>query len=109
MNASMNDTHNLGKATRLNLTRPARLTQSKSLEADLRPARMDRRIIAETRKETFDTWHPISTEDRAQYEFERRKYAQDLIDFDRKFAALFSGKPRTQENQDGVAHEQLLE
>ena len=40
MNASMNDTHNLSKATRLSLTRPAWLTQSKSLEADLRPARM---------------------------------------------------------------------
>lgn len=44
-----------------------------------------------------------------QYEFERRKYAQDLIDFDKKFAALFSGKPRTEENQDGVSHAEFLE
>ena len=44
-----------------------------------------------------------------QYEFERRKYAQDLINFDRQFAALFSGKPRSQDNQDGVSHEQFLE
>ncbi|KAF9648655.1 hypothetical protein BDM02DRAFT_3155659 [Thelephora ganbajun] len=43
------------------------------------------------------------------YEFERRKYAQDLINFDRQFSALFSGKPRTQENQDGVSHERFLE
>jgi len=43
------------------------------------------------------------------YEFERRKYAQDLINFDRKFSALFSGKPRSQDNQDGVSHEQFLE
>ncbi|KDQ19599.1 hypothetical protein BOTBODRAFT_28168 [Botryobasidium botryosum FD-172 SS1] len=43
------------------------------------------------------------------YEFERRKFAQDLIDFDKKFAALFSGKPRTEENQDGVSHEDFLE
>ncbi|KZT07230.1 uncharacterized protein LAESUDRAFT_120001 [Laetiporus sulphureus 93-53] len=43
------------------------------------------------------------------YEFERRKYAQDLIDFDRKFAALFSGKPRTESHQDGVTHEEFLE
>ncbi|KAI0091496.1 FAD binding domain-containing protein [Irpex rosettiformis] len=43
------------------------------------------------------------------YEFERRKYAQDLIDFDKKFSALFSGKPHTEENQDGVSHHQFLE
>ncbi|KAF8586467.1 hypothetical protein K439DRAFT_1340899 [Ramaria rubella] len=42
------------------------------------------------------------------YEFERRKYAQDLIDFDRKFSALFSGKPRTDDHQDGVSHEEFL-
>ncbi|KZV82212.1 thioredoxin-like protein [Exidia glandulosa HHB12029] len=43
------------------------------------------------------------------YEFERRKYAQDLINFDKKFAALFSGKPRSDDNEDGVSHEQFLE
>ena len=43
-----------------------------------------------------------------QYEFERRKYAQDLINFDKKFSALFSGKPRTEDNQDGVSHEEFL-
>ncbi|KAJ7815028.1 FAD binding domain-containing protein [Mycena olivaceomarginata] len=37
------------------------------------------------------------------YEFERRKYAQDLIDFDVKFSGLFSGKPRTEINLDGSA------
>ncbi|THH26983.1 hypothetical protein EUX98_g7209 [Antrodiella citrinella] len=42
------------------------------------------------------------------YEFERRKYAQDLIDFDKQWSALFSGKPRTEDNQDGVAHEDFL-
>lgn len=42
------------------------------------------------------------------YEAERRKYAQDLIDFDKQFAALFSGKPRTSDNQDGVSHEEFL-
>lgn len=41
------------------------------------------------------------------YEFERRKYAQDLINFDKNFSALFSGKPRTQEYQDGVSHEEF--
>ncbi|CAK5283211.1 unnamed protein product [Mycena citricolor] len=42
------------------------------------------------------------------YEFERRSYAQDLINFDIQFAQLFSGKPRTEENQDGVSHEEFL-
>ncbi|KIM44405.1 hypothetical protein M413DRAFT_442389 [Hebeloma cylindrosporum] len=42
------------------------------------------------------------------YEFERRKYAQDLIDFDKQFARLFSGKPRTEQFQDGVSHEDFL-
>jgi len=43
------------------------------------------------------------------YEFERRKYAQDLIDFDKKFSTLFSGKPRTAEYQDGISHEEFLQ
>ncbi|EGN91817.1 hypothetical protein SERLA73DRAFT_118141 [Serpula lacrymans var. lacrymans S7.3] len=42
------------------------------------------------------------------YESERRKYAQDLINFDKEFSALFSGKPRTRDNQSGVTHEQFL-
>ncbi|KDQ61462.1 hypothetical protein JAAARDRAFT_54828 [Jaapia argillacea MUCL 33604] len=43
------------------------------------------------------------------YEFERRKYAQDLIAFDKKFSALFSGKPQTEEYAEGVSHQQFLE
>ncbi|KAG2137580.1 FAD binding domain-containing protein [Suillus bovinus] len=42
------------------------------------------------------------------YELERQKYAQDLINFDREFSTLFSGKPRTSENEDGVSHEEFL-
>ncbi|KAI5991956.1 FAD binding domain-containing protein [Pisolithus albus] len=42
------------------------------------------------------------------YESERRKYAQDLIDFDKRFAALFSGKPRTSADQDGISHEEFF-
>ena len=44
----------------------------------------------------------------SQYEQERRKYAQDLIEFDKEYAALFSRKPRTAENVYGVSHEQFL-
>ncbi|KAJ7140287.1 FAD binding domain-containing protein [Mycena crocata] len=42
------------------------------------------------------------------YELERRKYAQDLIEFDVKFAELFSGKPRSEINENGVSHEDFL-
>jgi len=42
------------------------------------------------------------------YELERRKYAQDLIAFDRKFSALFSGKAQSAGNMDGVSHHQFV-
>ncbi|KAF8202399.1 FAD binding domain-containing protein [Pholiota molesta] len=42
------------------------------------------------------------------YEFERKQYAEDLINFDKEFSSLFSGKPRTEENQDGVSHSEFL-
>jgi phenol 2-monooxygenase len=40
-----------------------------------------------------------------QYESERRKFAQDLINFDKLYAALLSAKPQTEENQGGVTSE----
>ncbi|KAI9566928.1 FAD binding domain-containing protein [Boletus coccyginus] len=40
------------------------------------------------------------------YEQERRKYAQDLINFDKEFAVLMSEKPRTAENGNGLSHDQ---
>lgn len=36
------------------------------------------------------------------YSSERREYGQALIDFDRKFSAMFSAKPKSAENPDGV-------
>ncbi|RDB15363.1 Phenol 2-monooxygenase [Hypsizygus marmoreus] len=42
------------------------------------------------------------------YELERRTYAQNLINFDKQFARLFSGKPRTYNNRDGVSHEDFI-
>ncbi|KAH7915247.1 FAD binding domain-containing protein [Hygrophoropsis aurantiaca] len=42
------------------------------------------------------------------YESERRKYARDLIAFDKEFSTLFSGKPQTDDNKDGVSHEVFL-
>ncbi|WP_221794006.1 FAD-dependent monooxygenase [Oceanobacter mangrovi] len=36
------------------------------------------------------------------YSAERREYGQALIDFDRKFSAMFSAKPKSAENPDGV-------
>lgn len=43
------------------------------------------------------------------YELERRKYAQDLIAFDKEFASLFSKKPKSEENPDGVTQEEFVE
>ncbi|KAJ3991873.1 FAD binding domain-containing protein [Lentinula boryana] len=43
------------------------------------------------------------------YELERRQYAQDLINFDKKFAKLFSGKPHSELNSDGVSHAEFLQ
>ncbi|KAG9313140.1 FAD-binding monooxygenase [Chiua virens] len=43
------------------------------------------------------------------YEHERRKYALDLINFDKELASLFSTKPQTEANEDGVSHERFFE
>uniref|UniRef100_A0A0W0G6V4 Phenol 2-monooxygenase n=1 Tax=Moniliophthora roreri TaxID=221103 RepID=A0A0W0G6V4_MONRR len=43
------------------------------------------------------------------YELERRRYANQLINFDKKFAKLFSGKPRSDLNMNGVSHEEFLQ
>ena len=43
-----------------------------------------------------------------QYESERLKYAQDLIDFDKKWSKMFSDKPQTSDNHEGVSHEEFL-
>ncbi|KIJ12336.1 hypothetical protein PAXINDRAFT_171271 [Paxillus involutus ATCC 200175] len=42
------------------------------------------------------------------YELERRKFAQDLITFDKEYSALFSEKPRTAGNQNGLSQEHFL-
>ncbi|KAG1778840.1 FAD binding domain-containing protein [Suillus placidus] len=43
------------------------------------------------------------------YESERRKFALDLIAFDKMWSTLFSGKPLTEQNSDGVSPEHFLE
>jgi len=42
------------------------------------------------------------------YEFERQKYAQDLIDFDKTHTNLFSEKPKTKSFENGVSHEEIF-
>jgi len=42
------------------------------------------------------------------YEFERRKYAQDLIAFDKTFSALFSEKLRNDSEGRGPTHEEFI-
>ncbi|EJF56268.1 hypothetical protein DICSQDRAFT_113295 [Dichomitus squalens LYAD-421 SS1] len=51
-------------------------------------------------------WSPIFL--LKTYESERRAYAQALINFDKGWSKLFTAKPRTEENQDGITHEQFL-
>ncbi|EJU03739.1 hypothetical protein DACRYDRAFT_21209 [Dacryopinax primogenitus] len=41
------------------------------------------------------------------YELERRKYARDLINFDKKLADLFSGKAVSPGNAEGVTHQEF--
>ncbi|KDQ19529.1 hypothetical protein BOTBODRAFT_126399 [Botryobasidium botryosum FD-172 SS1] len=43
------------------------------------------------------------------YELERRKYAQDLIDFDKIFARLYSTRPKIGESSEGITHEQFAQ
>jgi phenol 2-monooxygenase len=43
------------------------------------------------------------------YEFERRNYAKQLIEFDRKFAKLFADKPAQTAEEAGVTHEEFLD
>lgn len=43
------------------------------------------------------------------YELERRMYAKQLIEFDKKWAKLFSDKPAKNANEAGVTHEEFLE
>ncbi|KAJ7254641.1 FAD binding domain-containing protein [Mycena haematopus] len=76
MNASMNDSHNLGESFSWKLVYVLRGWAGLSL---------------------------LKT-----YELERRKYAQDLIDFDIEFSRLFSGKPRTIINENGVSHQDFI-
>ncbi|PIL24615.1 hypothetical protein GSI_12499 [Ganoderma sinense ZZ0214-1] len=42
------------------------------------------------------------------YESERLKYAQELINFDKKWSKLFRDKPQSEANADGVSHEEFL-
>ena len=43
-----------------------------------------------------------------QYESERRKYGQDLIEFDKKWSKLFRDKPQTEEKEDSVSQPEFL-
>jgi phenol 2-monooxygenase (NADPH) len=43
------------------------------------------------------------------YEFERQTVAQQLIAFDKEFSSMFSGKIGTENDAEGLTHEQFLE
>ncbi|KAG5644873.1 hypothetical protein DXG03_007514 [Asterophora parasitica] len=42
------------------------------------------------------------------YELERRKYARDLINFDKEFAKMFSGKIKATEGEEGFSHQEFM-
>jgi hypothetical protein len=52
--------------------------------------------------------HPHSYLYATQYELERRKYAQDLISFDKRFSALFSEKLRVDSEGHGPTQEEFI-
>ena len=81
----------------------------RSVEVNTRSKGMGRSFPAEDCKGFYVLRSPDQFLIHEQYEFERRKYAQDLISFDKEFSALFSDKPKTDDNEDGVTHEQFLQ
>ncbi|KAG9313144.1 putative monooxygenase [Chiua virens] len=90
MNASMNDAHNLGKFDTICYTEQ-NLTSMTAWKLAL----------------VIRGWANMSL--LSTYESERRKYAQDLIAFDKTFSTLFSGKPLTSDNAEGVSPQQFLQ
>ncbi|KAI0738678.1 FAD binding domain-containing protein [Daedaleopsis nitida] len=52
-------------------------------------------------------WAPMSL--LQTYEAERLKFARDLIAFDKRWAGLMASKPRSEENPDGITHEEFVE
>ena len=44
-----------------------------------------------------------------QYGFERRTYAHDLIAFDKQYGHLFSEKPQSEDNPNGIPHEVFVQ
>nr|VWO96611.1 FAD-dependent monooxygenase DEP2 (EC (Depudecin biosynthesis cluster protein 2) [Ganoderma boninense] len=96
MNASMNDTHNLGMAPPQSL--PSFLI--------LIMANHDGGVRRWKLAYVLRGWAGMSL--LKTYESERLKYAQDLINFDKKWSKLFRDKPQTEGNADGVSHEEFL-
>lgn len=84
--ASMNDTHNLA------------LTITRVLREWANPSNLGARHIS---RSTY-TGLPLTMS--LQYESDRRRYPKGLIDFSKRYATLFSGKPRTSADQDGIPH-----
>ena len=108
MNASMNDTHNLGSFR----VHPSLVSQlmTISLEVNARSARLGGHIASEDRA-LFLCIYPLIDLRRVcpiQYEFERRKYAQDLIAFDKEFSALFSENLREDGEGPGPTCEEFI-
>ncbi|KAI0738708.1 FAD binding domain-containing protein [Daedaleopsis nitida] len=52
-------------------------------------------------------WAPMSL--LKTYEAERLKFARDLIAFDKRWSGLMRSKPRSEENPDGITHEEFVD
>lgn len=92
MNASMNDTHNL----------------SWKLAHVLKGWAQPQLLHTVGFSYSYAYFSPPDFRD--QYEFERRKYAQDLIEFDRQYSTLYSGKLLTDTSgkMDRQVHMELI-
>ncbi|KAJ8473756.1 hypothetical protein ONZ51_g7682 [Trametes cubensis] len=54
-------------------------------------------------------WGAMSLLRTVSYESERRKFAQDLIEFDKKWSKLFISKPQSSTDPTGVSHKHFME
>jgi hypothetical protein len=80
------------------------------METSARSARLGRHLASQDgRSRTIQIClSPPDNQRTCQYEFERRKYAQDLIAFDKTFSALFSEKFRVDNEGHNPTHEEFM-
>jgi hypothetical protein len=106
MNASMNDSHNLGVSSFPVVT--IELNCFLSLENRPSCSWVGRHAPFINGKQALVQPFDYLFTPRRQYESERRKFALDLIAFDKMWSTLFCGKPLTEEHNDGVSPQHFI-